>query len=678
MIKKLTTLYILIFSLFGFSQNESIINKDNIEQLTRIVDSINSSFLKLKEYPTYKSLEQTTASYFKIKTLKGEELVNKLDANYPFDKLSENNDFLEIDTDLLVTKSNSSYPRNKESFITIQSYEINQNGKHSIRVKYGSLNQNKKQQYFYKTYYSSKNKTTTFYGFYIHKPFKAYELPDYINKQIVYADAIIGKEQVFAKRDYNDFLKTGTFKTVQFNKFYDSITKKPVYDKSIRYFDFIQKINRWKKTKDSLFHEDYLKNENTRIETNSIITNIIEEGVSDDDLHNFVIKYGSKEKGLFLKRNYPDITPNCFGNSTISNLRDIAYLASDIPNWSVYIQAHLGFLNWNFFQNWSNNNLKIRKDKSTKELTKLPLHLNDLLFGVCYKISNPATNHYKGYNNHLTKTYAYSKNKLTTIEFYEKILKDSRVDPFNKLKIYHMLNKSVSNTVNSNEKKSLQLKLNNCIENLPTCIKDRIGNNNLEFENLLGKQKELFLEHFIIPSTSISAYSSSGTWNGKFKLKGEKQPIEFYLYEDTDKNVTDVQNLIVMKDEYLKRVKNNSLLKDYLEKKSNKLTIKLVNGKSYHKNNYDTDIPVAIINKYKSDFDDAISLNISFKDNVAKAILFPNGDLLLTRIPKDFQFNGYVTKELLTKENSKESLFGMKNLSYYSFKIFNKKGNLIN
>ena len=117
--------------------------------------------------------------------------------------------------------------------------------------------------------------------------------------------------------------------------------------------------------------------------------------------------------------------------------------------------------------------------------------------------------------------------------------------------------------------------------------------------------------------------------------------------------------------------------RELLEDKDRLISINFANGKSFElpkEKSCEAEIPVEIVELYRNEIENAVEFS-TFKKGEGRAryIVFENGDLMLLRIPKDFSFGGINFSDLLTYEQG--SFFSK---SYYSYKIFDGKGNLKN
>ena len=74
------------------------------------------------------------------------------------------------------------------------------------------------------------------------------------------------------------------------------------------------------------------------------------------------------------------------------------------------------------------------------------------------------------------------------------------------------------------------------------------------------------------------------------------------------------------------------------------------------------------------DFSNVISLHILHPNReFVQYLLFPDQTVLMMKIPKDFSIPGYSFEQLLTKQSE-----GFLISSYYSFKLFDEKGKMLN
>ena len=139
--------------------------------------------------------------------------------------------------------------------------------------------------------------------------------------------------------------------------------------------------------------------------------------------------------------------------------------------------------------------------------------------------------------------------------------------------------------------------------------------------------------------------------------------------------ITPLQNFIDKKNELKSRVEQQSFLQQIInDNKENKVYIKFTTDKSFVNNRtrVTEDMPKKLVDKL--DFENAISLYVSFpKRKYVRFVLLNNGNLLMLEIPKGFELLDYKFEELMTKEEK-----SFLSTSYKSFKLFDEKGKMLN
>lgn len=139
--------------------------------------------------------------------------------------------------------------------------------------------------------------------------------------------------------------------------------------------------------------------------------------------------------------------------------------------------------------------------------------------------------------------------------------------------------------------------------------------------------------------------------------------------------ITPLQNFIDKKSELKSRVEKHSFLQRIINSgKGNKVYVKFTTDKSFinYGNRVTEDMPKALV--HKLDFENAISLYVSFAERkYVRFVLLDNGNLLMLEIPKNFELLDYKFEELMTKEEK-----SFLSTSYKSFKLFDENGKMLN
>ncbi|TXD48015.1 hypothetical protein [Polaribacter sp. IC073] len=680
------TFYTFIITLISYNiyaQNK-IVNESDIPKLNSIIKSLEKTYLE-NEIPSFKSLPQTTANYFKIITKKPNDFLHSLNNAEDFEQLVKENPSLQIDRELLIIK-NIGVNYKKEKKIEIKSFEIGQNQSHLIKINYNDSINNSNIKFLYsihKETWSKYKDASIIQGFYLINKFKSINIPEEYANWLYYTDIIVKPEtSIFYDKNkksnsYSPYKKTVIDSLVSY---YQTKTNKPPYRKEQDYTSRRKELNDWQSKKekfsDSLFRNDkHFKK--LLLET---LTYAEENKVSNGDLEDFTAQLISKKRALNLMRQNQQVGSCSFDNGPIIQQKRIASISSQTQNWGVFIKSFLNVMNDNVSRNANSNIASNARKTYINELAKLNLSLNKILLGSNLRVQNTNQKHYFSNGSKIAKAYANLESKYQ--KYFEniilEIISNKSMDAFNKLHFYNTYKNYQYFLKDSLKIKNVENNIIKLIPFLPTEIKSRIEYPNKQLYDLLHKEKK-DLDNFEIISSyvaNISSYSYSGDcWTAELVEKDSNNKIIYDLTMSNGKKTTPLKNFIYKKEKLKSRVENHPFLQEILNKNlENKLYIKFTNNKSFanHRNRITEEMPKELTSTL--DFNNAISLYISFPNRKHVRFILLNSDKLLTlEIPKGFELLGYKFEELMTEE--KKSFLST---SYKSYKLFDNKGKMLN
>lgn len=677
------SIYILLLYLISgnvFSQNQ-IIHDTDIPKLDSIIKSMEKEYNENDTLIFY-SLPQTTASYFEISTKNPENFLTTLRKSNNLGQLQNQFAGLQVDKHLLVIK-NVYFDYKKEKQIEIKSFEIENNQNHSIRLSFNDFLNQKNVQYFYSSHINKKDKITTISGFYLNEEFKSTIIPKKYSNWINYTDIIVNpKTSIFySKNDtsigYKPYKRTIIDSLV---RYYETKTDKPAYRKEQDFVSRMKELNEWQSKKEKFADSLYTSDKHFKQLLFKALLYAEENKVSNGDLEDFTAQLISKNKALELMRQNQKVGTCSFDNGPIVQQKRIATLAARTQNWEVFIKSFLNVMNDNVSRNANSNYASNARKTYIEELVKLDLDINKILLGSNLRIKDTVHIHYFSDGNKIAKAYAnldskyqkYFENTITAI------IDDKTVDAFNKLHFYNTFKNYQYFLKDSLKKIEVEQKIKKVTPLLPNELKSRIKNPNKQLYDLLHKEKDK-LDTFEVKSSLIAnvySYSFDGDcWQAELLDKNSDGKIIYDLTMAIEEEITPLQNFLNKKEELKSRVIKHSYLQKILSlDEENKVYIKFTTDKSFanYRNKVTEEMPKELVSTL--DFDNAISLYISFpKRKHVRFILLNNNNLLLLGIPKGFELPGYKFEELMTKEEK-----SFLSTSYKSYKLFNESGEILN
>lgn len=684
-----STYILLAFMVSGniFCQN-SIINDSDIPKLDSIIKNLEKDYNQSEKH-IYRSLPQTTASHFEIITRNPDDFLTELKESENIEQLQSKFNGLQLDRDLLIIK-NVYINYNKEKRIQIKSFEIENNKRHIIDSENHDIEyvfnpiQN---TVIYYTVHQSKwgqhEGYTIIRGFILNDNFKTEMIPKEQSDWINYTDVIVKPgTSIF----YDDKTKSNGFKSYRKTvidsliSYYYLKMNKPQYRKEQKFISYREELDEWQSKKEKFADSLYATDHNFKQLLLESLAYAESNKVSNGDLEDFTAQLISEKRALELMRQNRQVGTCSFDNGPIMQQKRIAGLAVKTLNWEVFIKSFLNVMNDRVSRNANSNIASNARKTYIEELAKLNLDINNILLGSNLRIKDTIRKHYFSNGSKIGKAYANLNSE--TQEYFEntvfEIIRNKEIDAFNKLHFYNTLKSYRYFIKDSIHKIELEKDIQSLIPSLPKELKSRIENPNKQLYDLLFKEQDK-LDSFDIKTSMIGYIHSSSfggdCWIAELEDKNTDGKIIYDLTMEIGEEITPLQNFIDQKNELKTRVKAHTFLQkivnDHIE---NKVYIKFTNDKSYvnYKNKVTEDMPEDLISEL--DFENAISLYVTFKNRIyVNFVLLNNGNLLLLGIPKDFGLPGYKFEALMTMEEK-----SFTSTSYKSFKLFDEKGKMLN
>lgn len=438
----------------GFSQNPEFERTDNglmysnntISQLKHIVDSLNLRFKVCDLSKEFYAIPQAKAHYITIEKKQVLAAKADIDHNISFDEFAKKYAQAKIEKDVSVLKYISDSEQ-KKKILTISSISF-KNDEHEIKIKndiskyLGSLKGKWIYEYNKKTSYSDEELS----AFYFTEDFESKKIPEKYAKMVQYADCMIDTSTVvfFPNAKHSDiyFIST-TNKKSSVEKFIDYIAKKtgkPDYNtiKENEWEAYKAKFSVWDSLKfikiDSLKAADknFIPMFNEALAEAKVIFN------TNDEFETYVAHYDSPATALFFKRNRKVVGGCSMDQGPRIHAMNIAILAAQTANWSVFLKAHLDIMNDRFERVSDGSYAWGLRNTYIKEIELLNLNITDLLLGICFRYKNPSTNHYFGGVGRIGRAMAESKDSLLLENTIIDAIKDNSLDDFNRVIMYFL------------------------------------------------------------------------------------------------------------------------------------------------------------------------------------------------------------------------------------------------
>ena len=117
---------------------------------------------------------------------------------------------------------------------------------------------------------------------------------------------------------------------------------------------------------------------------------------------------------------------------------NIALLSAETYNWEVFLKAHLDIMNDRFERMSDGSYAWAGRKTYLKEIEELNINATDLLLGTCFRISDPAKNHYFGSISRIGRALSESSNPIEIENQILSIIQNKELDLFNRILFYYL------------------------------------------------------------------------------------------------------------------------------------------------------------------------------------------------------------------------------------------------
>lgn len=153
--------------------------------------------------------------------------------------------------------------------------------------------------------------------------------------------------------------------------------------------------------------------------------------------------------------------------------QNIALLSAETYNWEIFLKAHLDIMN-DRFERLSDGSYAYNNRKTyIKELEELNINITDLLFGISFRVENPASNHYYGSIGRLGRSLSETKNRAEIEQKMLSIIADEELDLYNRLLFYFLFDNYNYYTEDESVRMKNEARLAAVIKTFPSFISER-------------------------------------------------------------------------------------------------------------------------------------------------------------------------------------------------------------
>lgn len=497
--KLFQTLLFVIISLLAHSQefqvynNGLIYSEGTMNKLQFIVDSLNLKFKRCDLNKKYYSLKQGKGHYIWIEGASAKKALNDLYNKIPLTSFLQKYKTADLDSGLMIRE----YEFENEDGEKITSYRsetADNNNDNEIELKenandrFSGKTGNWVYIYSKATKYSKENIEI----FYLTDPPVKKEIPVKYSKMILYTDCLIDTAE-------NVFLKTAKASGVRFYENNDEEEKDhPAFTAFQNYIQGnTEKIleryhidtaaeNLWfiedslvkRFVKDTLSQKQKFKNLLAAAVEEVLKNNI----TTNDAFEYYTAEYYSQKDALTMKRNRRVIGGCSMDISPRIHAMKIAVLSAQSTSWEVFLRAHLDIMNDRFERVSDGSYAWGARETYIKELEELNIDVQDLILGICFRISNPSQNHYFGDISRLGRALAETKNRTDLENKILNMIQDTELDDYNRLLMHYLFLNYTYHLPNKDDRMHNLDKLEIADKYLPDHLRSGIKINRKNFE----------------------------------------------------------------------------------------------------------------------------------------------------------------------------------------------------
>jgi hypothetical protein len=453
---------------FNKNANGLIYSEHDVSALKFVVDSLNLKFKSCELNKKYLSYPQTKTKFASFESKTNSLLEIKKD-------IENGIEFLE-----LIDKYREFLNKSDSSTLVIETpYKEKGKSTYLTGNAFSGFNEN---YAFYKQDISPATKwvfdyekrgeysnTNTIECWYLSKGFLQQEIYADYARLIQYIDCMI---------DTSVLIYTGKNNSGRFEQ--NTSAKEKAYFKEINQY-INTKMGLIKKKDDYLF--EYLSADKINYAKTKLINDLflkekltliadvyLKNETGNDSVEELIAYFVSKEKALEIKRKRIVYGQCSMDNSPRLHAKNIASLSAETHSWDIFLRAHLNIMNDRFDRISDGSYAWGRRQTYIKELEILDINVNDLMLGLSLRAYNNSQNHYNGTVWRIGKALSEAKDRLLFEERAITMIKDKRLDEFNRSLVFLLYHTYLNHLADKTEKASKVAILKKNISSYPDFI----------------------------------------------------------------------------------------------------------------------------------------------------------------------------------------------------------------
>lgn len=490
-------LFMSSYAVFGqeFSKNANglIYSDKAIGKLKHIVDSLNLKFIHC-ENRIFSSVVQQRTKTITVTGSQSLEIKRAIDAGKSFEEIAITLPDSIVNRNNLVIRIEG---RDYDDTPTVIFNLLKTNDEYESITYFGAdvdKYKNVEKGWIYDYKQGSESQVQSLFAVYIDGVLTSYPLPEKYSRLVQYSEHLIDPScSIFFKTLYQWQMKyKDTERVHAFHQFIYKTLKRPecyipdvkvkrqpndttivvATDNGEYYEEYLKALTKWESTRVSEVEKLFKKYRKFRKEFYALYALAKSDEVEvDEEFEQYVEKFVSPKEALWLKRNRIVMRWCGMDSSPGRHVLAIAELAGETAEWEIFLRAHLDIMNDHFQRVSDGSYAWNRRNTYIKELEVLDINVPNLLLGICLRVNDASDNHYYGSISRIGRSLAESKDRIAIKQQMLEMVKDNKLDDFNRLMMFYTLNNYIHFLADTEEKKREWEELKVAMQSMPEYIR---------------------------------------------------------------------------------------------------------------------------------------------------------------------------------------------------------------
>lgn len=463
---------------FGPAENGLIYSPTTIQQLRRIVDSLNLRFTTCDLTRRYRAPAQARAHFVKLEQGNIRQARLDLARGISYEDFVRTYPQAHTEKELLITRySGQSYDDKPE--VEFSSIPLNYDDVHELSFQENLTDYAQPLQgrwvfrHHDKTSYSSES----IQAFYIAEEFRQPLLPDSYARLVQYTDCMVDTTtQVFteqARRTGRRYAPEQARAVSSFLAYVDAETRKPEL-KGDAYEAHGKALAAWEARRFATL-DPLAGTPRFRQLFAAALAEAQAGRGSGEEFEEYVRRYDSPRAALQLKRSRIVVGGCSMDDGPRVHALNIARLAAESVSWEVFLRAHLDIMNDRFERVSDGSYAQAGRQTYIRELEVLDINVLDLLLGISLRVQNPSPNHYYGSIGRLGRALAETEHAAALETKLHRMLADPQLDDYNRMLMFYLYRNYVGSLTDSARQQQSQAQLRQAVATLPPYLASRIS-----------------------------------------------------------------------------------------------------------------------------------------------------------------------------------------------------------